>query len=74
MDKKVTVELQGKRRVTGVLRGYDIFLNIVLDEATEDTNPAQKHNIGQAVIRGNSVSLIEPLEAIRDKLPQAASH
>ncbi len=49
MDKKVTVELQGKRRVTGVLRGYDIFLNIVLDEATEDTNPAQKHNIGQAV-------------------------
>lgn len=49
LDKKVTAHMQGGRRATGLLRGYDVFLNIVLDDATEDTNPAQKHELGQIV-------------------------
>ncbi|KLO18077.1 like-Sm ribonucleo protein [Schizopora paradoxa] len=71
LDKKVTAHMQGGRRATGLLRGYDVFLNIVLDDATEDTNPGQKHELGQIVIRGNSVTLVEPLEPIRDKLENA---
>ncbi|KAK5133287.1 hypothetical protein LTR08_008021 [Meristemomyces frigidus] len=35
LDKRVEVQLNGSRKVMGTLRGYDVFLNIVLDEATE---------------------------------------
>ncbi|CEP22621.1 Small nuclear ribonucleoprotein G Short=snRNP-G; Short=Sm protein G; Short=Sm-G; Short=SmG [Cyberlindnera jadinii] len=63
MDKRVTVALNGSRKVTGNLRGYDIFLNIVLEDATEDSTgtPIQ---IGSSVVRGNSILSIECLESI----------
>merc|ERR1711998_336906 len=31
MDKKLAIKLNGNRHVTGTLRGFDQFLNIVLD-------------------------------------------
>ena len=49
MDKKLFVHLQGGRKVSGILRGYDLFLNLVIDDALEETNPAQKHPIGTVV-------------------------
>jgi len=49
MDKKLFIHLQGGRKVSGVLRGYDIFLNLVIDDAVEETTPAQKHPIGTVV-------------------------
>jgi small nuclear ribonucleoprotein G len=49
MDKKLFVHLQGGRKVSGVLRGYDLFLNLVIDDALEETTPAQKHPIGTVV-------------------------
>ena len=49
MDKKLFIHLQGGRKVSGVLRGYDLFLNLVLDDALEETTPAQKHPIGTVV-------------------------
>eukprot|EP00727_Mastigamoeba_balamuthi_P002252 m51a1_g12023 putative small nuclear ribonucleoprotein g (89) ;mRNA; r:240-506 len=75
MDKKMTVKLNGNRRVTGVLRGYDQFMNIVVDEAVDDTLPpaaagaAQparptQQPLGMVVIRGNSIVMLEPLEKV----------
>jgi small nuclear ribonucleoprotein G len=49
MDKRLFVHLQGGRKVSGTLRGYDLFLNLVLDEAQEETTPAQRHPIGTVV-------------------------
>jgi small nuclear ribonucleoprotein (snRNP)-like protein len=49
MDKRLFVNLQGGRKVSGTLRGYDLFLNLVLDEAQEETTPAQRHPIGTVV-------------------------
>jgi small nuclear ribonucleoprotein G len=49
MDKKLFVHLQGGRKVSGTLRGYDLFLNLVIDDALEETAPAQKHPIGTVV-------------------------
>ena len=37
MDKKLRLKLNGNRGVVGVLRGFDQFLNLVLDEAVNDT-------------------------------------
>ena len=51
MDKQLFVHLQGSRKVSGKLRGYDVFLNVVLDDAFEETNPAEKIPIGTVVRR-----------------------
>lgn len=49
MDKRLFIQVQGGRKVSGTLRGFDIFLNIVLDDAMEETIPGQKTQIGQIV-------------------------
>ncbi|KAK3177181.1 Serine/threonine-protein kinase smg1 [Lepraria neglecta] len=68
LDKRLFVQLNGSRKVIGVLRGYDVFLNIVLDEAVEEKVGGEKVRIGMVVrskvIRGNSVVMLEALERI----------
>ncbi|KAJ3226394.1 hypothetical protein HK099_004972 [Clydaea vesicula] len=51
MDKKMFIQLNGNRKVTGVLRGYDPFMNIVLDESQEILEDNEKTEIGMVVIR-----------------------
>ncbi|RAH66222.1 putative small nuclear ribonucleoprotein SmG [Aspergillus aculeatinus CBS 121060] len=69
MEKRVFCQLNGNRKVIGILRGYDVFLfmNIVLDEAFEEKQGGEKVAIGMVVIRGNSVVMLEALERISDK-------
>jgi small nuclear ribonucleoprotein G len=71
LDKQLSLKLNGRRVVTGVLRGFDSFMNVVLDDAREVvTNahdsraPPVTTEIGSCVIRGNSIMLIESLERI----------
>lgn len=59
MDKNVSVRLNGARIVTGVVRGFDPFMNLVLDEASD-----QNSQIGMIVIRGNAIMAIEALDRI----------
>ena len=49
MDKKLMLQLNGKRQVVGILRGFDPFMNIVLDEAMEIVSASEKHKIGTVV-------------------------
>ncbi|KAL2216277.1 hypothetical protein M432DRAFT_641967 [Thermoascus aurantiacus ATCC 26904] len=67
MEKRLFVQLNGNRKVIGVLRGYDVFMNIVLDEAVEEKAGGEKVRLGMVVIRGNSVVMLEALERISDK-------
>ena len=60
MDRKVSITLNANRHVTGVLRGFDQFMNIVLDQTVDDK---EKSEIGMVVIRGSSIILMECLEA-----------
>ena len=52
--------MDGNRTVVGKLRGYDQFMNLVLEEAV-DNNSDEKAPLGQVVIRGNSVVQLEVL-------------
>jgi len=64
MDKKLSLRLNGGRVVTGVLRGFDPFMNLVIDDAIEESKTGEKNQIGMVVIRGNSVGLLEALERV----------
>ncbi|QKX54066.1 uncharacterized protein TRUGW13939_01149 [Talaromyces rugulosus] len=66
MEKRLFIQLNGNRKVIGILRGYDVFMNIVLDEAIEEKPDGEKVRIGMVVIRGNSVVMLEALERIGD--------
>ena len=64
MDKKLSVKINGHRHVTGILRGYDQFMNITLDECVEhDKNNQNK--LGMVLIRGNSIEMLECLQSIK---------
>ncbi|CAG0881037.1 unnamed protein product [Darwinula stevensoni] len=63
MDKRVQLLLNAGRKVAGILRGFDPFMNLVLDEGVEGTKGVQNH-IGMIVVRGNSISLMEALDRV----------
>ena len=64
MDKRLDIRLNASRRVIGILRGYDQFMNIVLEDAQEFVSKEVKNPIGTVMIRGNSVILWECLDKI----------
>mmetsp|Transcript_36667 Transcript_36667/g.72116 ORF Transcript_36667/g.72116 Transcript_36667/m.72116 type:complete len:86 (-) Transcript_36667:245-502(-) len=62
MEKRLSVRLNANRHVVGVLRGYDQFMNIVLDNTVEVVSESESNEIGMCVIRGNTIVLWECLD------------
>ena len=46
MEKKLLIRLVGKRKLTGYLRGYDQFMNLVVEDAVELISLTEKTPIG----------------------------
>lgn len=69
MDKKLAVKLNGNRNVAGTLRGFDQFMNLVLDETVEQVSASERNEIGMVIIRGNSIVTVEALEKLWDYVP-----
>ncbi|KAI5449236.1 hypothetical protein NCC49_005215 [Naganishia albida] len=63
MDRRVYVHVQANRGMSGVLRGYDMFLNLVLEQAFEELGAGERKPCGTAIIRGNSVASLELVDA-----------
>ncbi|CAJ1055109.1 small nuclear ribonucleoprotein G [Xyrichtys novacula] len=64
MDKKLSLKLNGGRHVQGILRGFDPFMNLVVDDSIEMGPGGQQNSIGMVVIRGNSIIMLEALERV----------
>jgi small nuclear ribonucleoprotein G len=64
MEKRLDIYLNGNRNVVGVLRGYDNFMNIVLDNSIELTKSSEVE-LGMVVIRGNSILRWECLDRVK---------
>lgn len=86
MDKKIKVSLNGNRKVVGLLRGYDAFMNIVLENASDHTKIAHSTNdnyhasdgsehlyLGTIVLRGSSIAQFESLERVVVAPPTVAA-
>lgn len=61
LEKVVLIKLRGGREFRGLLRGYDIHMNLVLDEAEEITKD-DPLSLETAIIRGDNVVFISPGE------------
>nr|CAD7455389.1 unnamed protein product [Timema tahoe]CAD7571349.1 unnamed protein product [Timema californicum]CAD7586213.1 unnamed protein product [Timema genevievae] len=64
MDKKLSLKLNGGRHVVGILRGFDPFMNLVVDETIENCKDGTQNNVGMVVIRGNSIIMLEALDRV----------
>ncbi|RAL15723.1 putative small nuclear ribonucleoprotein (LSM7) [Aspergillus homomorphus CBS 101889] len=66
MDKEVRVKFNGGREVTGVLKGYDQLMNLVLDDVKEgmrdDEGNETTRSLGLIVARGTLIVLISPAD------------
>lgn len=49
LGKRVSIKLNGNRVVSGRLVGYDVFMNITLEQAVEEVSPTEKYDIGTMV-------------------------
>lgn len=50
VGKRLSVQLNGNRKVIGVLRGYGVFMNIVLDEAVGEKNGGEKAKLSMVMV------------------------
>ncbi|EPS97329.1 hypothetical protein FOMPIDRAFT_1128708 [Fomitopsis schrenkii] len=70
-NERIRVKFTGGREVTGVLKGYDQLLNLVLDEVEEnlqtesDADP-QTRKLGLVVLRGPTITLLSPVDGFEE--------
>ncbi|KIM58067.1 hypothetical protein SCLCIDRAFT_16839 [Scleroderma citrinum Foug A] len=64
VNERIRVKFTGGREVTGVLKGYDQLLNLVLDEVEEEMNDPEPHKraLGLVVLRGPTITLLSPVD------------
>ncbi|RMF89100.1 MAG: small nuclear ribonucleoprotein [Methanobacteriota archaeon] len=60
LESPVIVGLKGNREYRGKLKGYDLHMNLVLDEAEELADGQAQRKLGKVIIRGDSVIFISP--------------
>lgn len=66
MDKEVIVKFNGGREVSGILKGYDQLMNLVLDDVKEkmrdESGKEATRSLGLIVARGTLLVLISPAD------------
>jgi len=61
-NKRVIVELKNGKQILGLLKAFDIHINIVLDEAEERHEGELKRKLGTVFIRGDTIIIISPAQ------------
>lgn len=59
-NKRVLVELKNSRQYVGLLRAFDIHINIVLEEAEEIKDGETVRKLGSLFVRGDTITIISP--------------
>jgi len=68
VNERIRVKFTGGREVTGVLKGYDQLLNLVLDEVEEEIQEPEVHvrSLGLTVLRGPTITLLSPVDGLEE--------
>lgn len=60
IEKNVLVDVKGRRGYSGILEGYDIYMNLVIKNASETLN-GQTTNVHERIlVRGDNVIFVSP--------------
>jgi small nuclear ribonucleoprotein len=61
-NKRVIVELKNGTQILGMLKAFDIHINVVLDDAEERHEGELKRKLGTVFIRGDTIIIISPAQ------------
>ena len=61
-NKRVLVELKNGKQIMGMLKAFDIHINVVLDDAEERDAGELKRKLGNVFLRGDTIILISPAQ------------
>ncbi|MEK6907141.1 MAG: LSm family protein [Nanoarchaeota archaeon] len=59
-NKRVLVELKNGKQLIGILKAFDIHINVVLHDTEEHVNGELKRKLGNSFVRGDTIILISP--------------
>ena len=59
-DKRVIVELKNNKQYVGIIKAFDIHINVVLEDAEERVDGEVKRKLGSVFIRGDTITIISP--------------
>jgi len=59
-NKRVIVELKSNQQYVGVLKAFDIHVNVVLENAEERKEGEVSRKLGVVFLRGDAIVLISP--------------
>ena len=62
--KEVIVQLKNDKQFTGVLKAFDIHINVVLDNTKEIVNGEVSKNYGLTFLRGDTIIFISPASTL----------
>ena len=58
-EKRIIIRLKSGERITGVLKAFDVHINLWLDEA-DLKNGEENVKLGKALVRGDNIILVSP--------------
>ncbi|PYB67694.1 MULTISPECIES: LSM domain-containing protein [unclassified Thermoplasma] len=60
LSRNVLIDVKGNREYSGILDGYDVYMNIVLLNASEIINGENKGVYDRVLVRGDNVIFVSP--------------
>ena len=60
LGKLVLLRLRGNRSLRGKLQGFDMHMNLVLEEADDISDPENTQPLGTIIVRGDNVVIVSP--------------
>ena len=57
-NKRVIIELKNNKQYIGLLKSFDIHVNIVLEDVEERVNGEMTRKLGAVFIRGDTITII----------------
>lgn len=63
IGSKIWVLMRGDKELIGTLRGFDVYVNMVLEDVTEieqSEDGLQENHLDQILLNGNNIALLVP--------------
>ncbi len=64
ITKPIMVDVRGNRSYSGILDGYDVYMNLVIKSASETINGENKGVFDIILVRGDNVIYVSPSEEV----------